>query len=72
MKEVAAIPTAANANPISRAAGTAMIAHHDSTSPNAAMTIMNPIAYRPPRMSDHVISPTAMSTGFIGVARTAS
>ena len=72
MNEVAAIPTAPNANPTSSAAGTARMTHGDTNSPRMTITPMNPIAYSPPRMSAQPSSPTAMSPGDSGVARIAA
>ncbi len=41
MNDVHAIPTAANASPISMVAGSASSAHHDVISPSAAITTRN-------------------------------
>src|SRR5665647_2778429 len=57
-----AIPTAANAQPIRVAAGTASRAHHVGTAPE----------YTRPRSSAQVISPIATSRGPSGVASTES
>ena len=72
MKDVAAIPTAANANPTSSAAGNARISQGDTQSPKRAITTRNPMAYSPPRMSAQPISPRATSPTLIGVDRIAS
>ena len=42
MNVVSAIPAPANANPISQVAGQASTAHHDETSPIAAITTTKP------------------------------
>ena len=72
MNVVAAIPPAANANPMSSAVGSASTAHHECTSCMASMTIMNAVPYSPPRISAQEISPSAMSPARIGVDRAAS
>ena len=72
MYEVAAIPQAANAQPMSTAAGSTSTAHSESTSPMASITTRNPVAYSWPRMSAHEISPRATSPADRGVARMAS
>ena len=71
MNDVAAIPTAPNANPTRSAAGTARTTHGDTTRPSTTSTTMNPIEYRPPRMSAQTSSPTAMSPADSGVERIA-
>ena len=71
MKVVAAIPAAANANPVSTAAGRASAAQYDLARPIARMTTMNAIAYRAPRISAQPISPSATSPARIGVASVA-
>ena len=63
MNDVAAMPTAANPNAMSSAAGSSSTAHHDPTRPMPTMTIRNPEEYRPPRISAQVISPIATSSG---------
>ena len=69
MNDVAAMPTAPNANPRSSAAGTASTTHGEITRPSATITPMNPSAYSPPRISAQPSSPRAMSPGDSGVAR---
>ena len=53
MYVVAAMPAAANANPVSTAAGSAASAQYEWISPMAAMTTRNATAYRAPRSSAH-------------------
>ena len=72
MNVVPNMPTAENAKPISVAAGTASNAHQECTVPTRQATIRNAVAYRPPRISDQAISPTATSRGPSGVASTES
>ena len=69
MNDVHAIPTAPKANPTSSAAGNARMTHGETMRPRTAMTTMNPMAYRPPRMSAQPNSPIAMSPGDRGVDR---
>ena len=68
MNVVANIPTAANANPMNTAAGTASTAHQEWTAPMRSATTRNAAEYRPPRRSDQETSPRAMSRGPSGVA----
>src|SRR5207249_4902039 len=63
MYPAAARPAPANANARSTATGTASTAHHDSTSPSTTIVSRNTVEYIAPRISAHVISPTAMSRG---------
>ena len=72
MNVVAAMPTAANANASSVAAGTANTAHGDRTSPSTRMTTTNPSPYSVARITAQAISPSATSPGPSGVASTAS
>src|SRR4051812_23980234 len=72
MSVVPAMPSAANANPMRVAAGSAASAHQECTRPNAAMTIRKATAYNAPRMSAQQVSPTAMSPAPTGVASMAS
>ena len=72
MNVVAAMPAAANANASSVAAGTAKIAHGDSTRPSTRITTMKPSAYSVARITDQPISPSATSPGPSGVERIAS
>src|SRR5260370_20171608 len=65
-------PTAANANPMSSATGTASTAQNECSSPRAAITSVNAAAYRQPRNSAQLISPSATSAGRMGVASIAS
>ncbi|PXY22028.1 hypothetical protein BA062_31335 [Prauserella flavalba] len=67
-----AIPTAANANDTSSAVGTSSSAHGEATSPSTLITPKNASAYRPPRSTAQAISPSAMSSGPMGVASIAS
>src|SRR5450756_2389437 len=67
-----AIPTAANAQPIRVAAGTASRAHHVVTAPAKPATSRNAPEYTRPRSSAQVISPIATSRGPRGVASTES
>jgi hypothetical protein len=71
MNVVAAMPAAANANPVRTAAGSASTAHPDSSRPIASMTTMNANAYRLPRISAQPIWPRATSAARIGVVSTA-
>jgi hypothetical protein len=43
--------------------------HGDTINPRTTITTMNPTAYRPPRMSAQISSPTATSPGARGVDR---
>ena len=72
MNVVANMPTAAKAKPMNTAAGSASSAHHDCTAPATSATTRKAAEYIAPRISDQAISPTAMSRGPIGVARTES
>ena len=69
MNDVAAMPTAPNANPMSNAAGTASTTHGEWIRPRTTSTTMKPKAYSPPRISAQTSSPTAMSPADNGVAR---
>src|SRR3954449_297994 len=68
MEVVRAIPTAPNAAPDRRAAGTASSDHHECTRPIATITSRNTAEYNPPRSNDHDSSPRAMSEVVSGVA----
>src|SRR5919202_4291641 len=72
MNVAPATPIPANANPTSSADGSASNAHHEWTRPSAATVVRNVIPYNNPRKSAHDVSPTATSTGPIGVDSTAS
>ena len=72
MNVVAAIPVAANANPMSRTTPMSNTASGEWISPMASITIMNATPYSAPRSSAQEISPSAMSPGCIGVASAAS
>src|SRR5690606_14848073 len=67
MYVVAHIPTPAKAAPMRMQAGRASTAHHDRTNPIASATPKKIAEYTPPRISDHMISPIAMSQGRAGV-----
>ena len=69
MNEVAAMPTAANANPINSAPGSVSRISGERTIPNSTITARKPTVYSPPRMSAHASSPSEMSAGDIGVVR---
>ena len=68
MYVVAAMQTALDANPMRMVAGKARIAHHECTSPMAAMITRNAAAYADPRSWLHAISPRATSPVVSGVA----
>src|ERR1044072_7348941 len=57
MNVVHAMPTAANENATSNAAGRASSAHAEAIRPIASMTVRKPKAYIPPRNNAHAISP---------------
>jgi len=69
MNDVAAMPTDANAKPMSSAPGSVSRISGDRTRPITTITAMNPIVYSAPRMSAHASSPIEMSAGDIGVVR---
>ena len=69
MNDVAAIPTAPKANPMSKADGIAKITHGEDARPRTSITARKPTEYRPPRISAQTNSPSAMSPAESGVAR---
>ena len=68
MYVVSPMQTAANAKPISIAAGRASTAHHECSMPIRPMTTRNAAEYVPPRSCPQAISPRAMSLVDSGVA----
>ena len=63
---------AANASPVSTAAGTASSTRHERGMPNAVMTRMNATAIVTRRKEIHASSPSTRSATRIGVAAIAS
>ncbi len=61
--DVTAIPTAANPNATSKAAGSSRTAHTDAVRPRTTITIRKPVEYSPPRIRAQPISPIATSSG---------
>ena len=72
MNVVAAMPAAANANPVSTAAGSTPIAQYEWNRPMTSMTQVNAHAYRALRITAHSTCPRARSGARIGVASAAS
>ena len=63
MNDVTAMPTAANPNATSSAAGSSSSAHGDAVRPSSSITTRKPAEYSPPRISAQPISPIATSSG---------